>query len=273
MAGARRAIKAAAAVAAQRPPANFTRTIRIPKAAEIIAGHIRRMIIRGELSEGDFLEPQGQLINSYSVSRPTIREAFRILESEDLITVSRGSRTGARVHRPKSDVVARQAGVVLAANGTTLRDVYESREVVEPWAARLLARNPRPASIVRLRACIQAARDVMDDPVRFTEETNRFHETLVELSGNHTMSLLIMIVRDLLHRHEMRVAATVRASFGADAQKKMSNVGVRSLEKLVELIEARDEHAAEEHWRLHLENANKLWLGNYREMPIVELFE
>jgi DNA-binding FadR family transcriptional regulator len=259
---------------ARRPSSGaFTRTIRIPKAAEIIAGHIRRMIIRGELSEGDFLEPQGQLINSYSVSRPTIREAFRILESEDLITVSRGSRTGARVHRPKRDVVARQAGVVLASSGTTLRDVYESREAVEPWAARLLARNPKTAALAKLRASIQAAREVMEDPVRFTEETNRFHETLVGLSGNLTLTLLIMIVRDILHRHETRVAASVRASFGTEVQKKMSNAGLRSLEKLVEIIEARDEHAAEEHWRLHLENANKVWLGNFQDMPIVDLFE
>jgi DNA-binding FadR family transcriptional regulator len=247
--------------------------MRIPKTAEVIAGHIRKMIIRGELAEGDFLESQGQLINSYSVSRPTIREAFRILESEDLITVGRGSRTGARVNTPKSDVVARQAVAVLAASGTTLGDVYASREAVEPWAARLLARKPVGSALVRLRDCIRAARGAIDDPVQFTAETTRFHEALVELSGNNTMTLLIAIVRDIVHRHEARVAARVRNSIGNEAQKKMAAAGLKSLEKLVQLIESRDERGAEEHWRLHLENANKVWLRGYAETPVVNLFD
>src|ERR1700722_6591014 len=141
-----------------------TADLRIPKTAELIAEHIRRMIIRGELKDGDFLESQGQLIDSYAVSRPTIREAFRILEAEELISVSRGSRTGARVHQPKPDVVARQAGLVLQTRGTTLSDVYEARLAMEPCAARLLAAGHSAADIARLRECVKRAYDCVSDP-------------------------------------------------------------------------------------------------------------
>jgi len=70
----------AAAAYAERPEGRVA--IRIPKTAELVADEIRRMITRGELKEGDTLQPEAQIIANFSVSRPTVREAFRILESE-----------------------------------------------------------------------------------------------------------------------------------------------------------------------------------------------
>src|SRR3546814_8534697 len=74
---------------------------RIPKTAELVADRIRRRIISGELGEGASLPPESQLLELFGVSRPTLREAIRILEAERLITVKRGSRSGARVSPPR----------------------------------------------------------------------------------------------------------------------------------------------------------------------------
>src|SRR5262249_11182928 len=89
--------------------------VRIRKTAEVVADDIRRMILTGRLKEGDTLQPEAQIIADFCVSRPSIREAFRILESEKLISISRGSRGGARVHAPSPELVARYAGFVLEA--------------------------------------------------------------------------------------------------------------------------------------------------------------
>ena len=101
--------------------------IRVPKTSELVADQIRAQIIRGELAEGDFLPPEGQLMESLGISRPTLREAFRILEAESLISVVRGSRTGAKVHKPSTELVSRYAGYVLQAQGTTIADLYQAR--------------------------------------------------------------------------------------------------------------------------------------------------
>ena len=82
-------------------------------------------------------------MGQFGVSRPTLRKAFRILEAEDLISVKRGSRGGARVTQPSLSVAARYVGLLLQVQGTTIADVYEARMVLEARAcARLLARRP-----------------------------------------------------------------------------------------------------------------------------------
>src|SRR5215212_9794665 len=101
--------------------------VRAPKTAELIASHIRRQIVRGELRENDTLPPELSLMAQFGVSRPTLREAFRILETESLISVRRGSRGGAQVMAPDISVAARYVGLLLQVQGTTIVDVYEAR--------------------------------------------------------------------------------------------------------------------------------------------------
>jgi hypothetical protein len=50
---------------------------------------------RGELEPGDTLLPEAELLEALQVSRPTLRQALRVLESESLIQLGRGARTGA----------------------------------------------------------------------------------------------------------------------------------------------------------------------------------
>jgi GntR family transcriptional repressor for pyruvate dehydrogenase complex len=76
------------------PGAQIGTVMRAPKTGELIATHLRRQIVRGELLPGETLPAESQLMEQYGVSRPTLREAFRILESETLISVRRGSRGG-----------------------------------------------------------------------------------------------------------------------------------------------------------------------------------
>ena len=82
-----------------QPAGPVGQIVRAPKTAELIAGHIRRQIVRGELREGDTLPSELNLMEQFGVSRPTLREAFRILEAESLISVRRGLRQAAPARR------------------------------------------------------------------------------------------------------------------------------------------------------------------------------
>ena len=91
--------------------------VRSPKTAELVAGTLRRMVVDGQLIDGDFLPNEAELMTHFGVSRPTLREAVRVLESERLVEVRRGSRTGARVRVPGPEIVARPAGLLLELSG------------------------------------------------------------------------------------------------------------------------------------------------------------
>jgi DNA-binding IscR family transcriptional regulator len=61
----------------------------------------------------------------FNVSRQTLREAFRLLEAENLVAVRRGARGGATILVPDGKVAARHVGFLLEYRGATLVDVYE----------------------------------------------------------------------------------------------------------------------------------------------------
>lgn len=101
--------------------------VRVPKMAEVIADRLRRSIVRGELAEGEALPSEAEFMAPFQVSRPTLREALRVLGSESLTHVRRGARGGARAQVPQAAVVARYAGLVLQFRGVTLDDLYGAR--------------------------------------------------------------------------------------------------------------------------------------------------
>ena len=68
--------------------------VRVPKAADLVADHLRRQIIRGDLAADEPLPAEAELMQIYNVSRPTLREALRILEHDELIVVKRGRAAG-----------------------------------------------------------------------------------------------------------------------------------------------------------------------------------
>ncbi len=237
------------------------RRIRVPKTSEIVANHIRGQIVRGELQEGDSLPPEGQLMASFGISRPTLREAFRILESENLISVVRGSRSGARVHQPKVELVSRYAGYVLQASQTTVSDIYEARLAIEPHIVRRLCANAPEDAVERLYGEVDRLKALVRDQqyVDFIVGTAYFHRLLVQVGGNTTLTFLNQLLLDLVARHQVDYYR--RHPNPIEVSLKRFRSAIRSYEKVIELIEAGDADAAVSHWQLHLHNANDAWVA------------
>ena len=233
--------------------------IRVPKTSEIVADHFRGQIVRGELKGGDSLPPEGQLMTSLGISRPTLREAFRILEAESLISVVRGSRTGARVHAPSVELVSRYAGYVLQSLGATIQDIYQARLAIEPQVVRWLATKPERQQVKRLRSEIERLRVLLaaNRTNDFLEAVNEFHATLVDVAGTKTLTFMNQMLVNLLSRHQADYKT--RHPLDHDVRRKWFQAGLKSYEKLVDLIENKQVEEAVKHWRLHLANANATW--------------
>lgn len=250
---------------------NQAEVVRVPKTAELVAKQVRNAIIRGELSDGDSLPAETHLITKFEVSRPTIREAVRILESEGLVTVSRGARGGARINAPSYEMVARSAGIMLQAQGVTIGDLYEMRTLIEPPAARLVAERNSEEAVPILRRQIEKEISLAGERNALQAKAIvEFHNLMIELAGNKTLLMMAQALRGLVDAH-LLLAQRHFPPASPEQAKKNYLFGLRSHSKLVDLIEAKDGPGAEAQWRSHMDAASKTWLGRVGPNTIVDL--
>jgi DNA-binding FadR family transcriptional regulator len=231
---------------------------RVPKTAEVVAGNLRSQIIRGVLQEGHSLPSESSLTLQFGISRPTLREAFRILESERLIEVRRGARGGALVKTPDSQVAATYAGLYLQAQGVRLQDVYDARQVIERPAVAVLAASPRAAAIDRLRSNLWSANALVDEhgaeAEGLAELSGDFHSIIVEAAGNQTLALFETMLRRIV---DGAGRSFVESQSNPSLRLKSHRATIRAHTKLVDLIEAGEVHAADDFWRRHLEEMHR----------------
>lgn len=249
-----------------------TDEVRVPKTAELVARQIRNAIIRGELKDGDSLPAEAHLIAEYRVSRPTIREAIRILESEGLIAVSRGARGGALISSPTYDMVARTAGITLQAKGATIGDLYEMRTIIEPLAARMVAERNSVEGAAILRRHLDLEYSLAEDRMAASQAIADFHRIMIELSGNVTLTMVAHSLQRLVERH-LSLAQRREPTHDKEALDRRMRFGLRSHAKLIDLIEKGDGEGAEKHWLNHMRAAGTYWLAQVAPTSVVELLD
>jgi DNA-binding FadR family transcriptional regulator len=236
---------------------------------QLIADELRSLIVGGELSEGDSLGREPDLVERFGVSRPSLREALRILEAEGLITVVRGALGGVVVHEPNERMTARTAALVLQARNVPLADVHDARSLLEPAAAATIARSSRRRSAAKeLTALIDREEASIDDPDAFGAANAELHERLVALAGNQTLT----IVAEMLDEIVSRAVTAVSQSGPADQSLGTRRRGIRSQRRLVELIAEGDGAGAEAHWRAHMAVVGRVLLGQ-QATTVVDLID
>jgi len=233
--------------------------VRLPKAGELVAAALRRQIITGELQPGEPLPTESLLMARFGVSRPTLREAFRILESESIIKVLRGAHGGARVMAPDGTVAARYTGLLLQYQGVPLADVYQARTAIEVSAVGDLAAAPAK-TIARLADLVAQGADLLDDAYGFAKHDTAVHQAIVDLAGSQTLSLLASMLLNIMDAHNEHFMSI----HGEAHEKQADQLAFRAQQKLVKLLQAGGAAGAQAHWRKHLNNVEKYMIGDSR---------
>lgn len=237
------------------------RPVRVPKAAELIADAVRAQIARGELRPGSPLPNETELMSHFGVARPTVREGLRILEAERLVQVVRGARGGARVREPDIRAASGHCALLLQLQGATIADVYEVRLMLEPTAARLAAERA-PADAARaLEAVIAEEERIVDEGQSLASLATRFQETLVEVSGNHALVLLVRLLHDLVARQA--VSRTPMIDVDDAGRDRLRRRLIRAQREVTAAIAAGRGAAAETLWRRYLTDLAATVLGQH----------
>ena len=226
------------------------RGFRVPKTSEMIARWMRREIHDRRLTPGDPLPTETQLREQFEVSRPTLREALRILEAQQLVRIARGAAGGARYSLPEIGMVAEHTGIYLEAHGATQHDLTLARLNIEPCIVGFIAEHAEGAQLEALRNSVAAHRASMDDIVRFSHEHERFYDLLAGLCPNKTLRLFLLIFREVMAAQTELLGDEILAR--GERSRAALEAHVAAKEKILALIEAHDRPAAEALWRRHL---------------------
>ena len=211
-------------------------TSPIRKIGEQVAADLRTRIARGELRAGQRLATEEELLAEYGAARNTLREAFRILESEGLLEVRRGRSGGVFIAHPGVEQLARSFAVRLMLDGTSLGDLYEARQHIELALVEQLARTRSTDALAALQEAIAAAARAAaaGDTREFGRAAAHVHETIVVRAGNRTLATFSRLIHELAERTYSGMRPDQRAMQRA----------VRSYRRLYRFIEDRDADGA-----------------------------
>ncbi len=177
---------------------------RVRKAYEQVADQIRDMIRAGDIATDERLPSEAALAADFGVSRPTIREALRVLSTENLIRTAKGSQGGSFVTVPTLEHITSSLdaniNMLTAASDLTLEEFLEMREMLEVPAARLAAVRRDEQMLAQLRATIPRDPAALG-PTELFSSNRGFHTLVVQAAGNRLLSLAAKPVFTVLLTH------------------------------------------------------------------------
>jgi GntR family transcriptional regulator, rspAB operon transcriptional repressor len=180
---------------------------------------LKHGILRGEFPEGAFLA-ESTILSRYSIGRTPFREACNRLHNEQLL-----------------EVVPRRGYLVPELSFRAVRDLLETRIMLEGLAAELAARRAEPADIsaleVHYKEALEAARSASLDAL--IEANQKFHLQLARMTHNRELESLL---RGLLER------STRLVYLAASGSKAVPRDIETLLKPIVEAIRKRNAAAA-----------------------------
>lgn len=214
-----------------------------------ILDRLMARISAGEFAPGAPLPSERELMETYGVGRPAVREALQHLERSGIITISHGER--ARVALPTAEILVEQmagaARYLLSREPGSLEHLKEARLFLETGLARLAAARADEAGIALLRQRLEEHRSA--GPSEFLLRDIAFHRQIAAMTGNPIFPAIIDGMLSWLgeyHRSLVRVR-------GAES------LTLAEHQRICDAIAARDPAEAERAMHDHLTRVNALY--------------
>lgn len=220
--------------------------------SEIIVEQIKNAIRDGAFRLGDRLPPERDLAERFNVSRATVRDALRILETGGLVEIRLGARGGAFVKRPGSSVVSQNVADMLVVSALTAAEVTEARRVIELGAVELACEHATDEDLGALDEICERAEAAFEYSGFSPEYSAEFHSRLARAGHNGAITLIVQALHDPLVRSLAHARHRKRAPRGRPRPDPYSEAQLRDHKRLIEAIRDRDVDRAREIMTLHL---------------------
>ncbi|CAH1648255.1 GntR family transcriptional regulator [Hyphomicrobiales bacterium] len=229
----------------------------MPKSkAEHVAQRLLDKIITAGLAPGSSFGTEAELLTQFDVSRPTLRESLRILESQGVLELRPGPRGGIMVRKPSTDILAHGLSVYLRLHDVPFIAVLKAREVIEPALASEAAINGTEEDFDELEASIRRMKAIDKDQTAFIEENRIFHSIIARASGNKVLETFWQTISILATGEHHGV----RYSFGNQQHVIEAHQGI------LDACRARDNKVAAAKMEAHVTELEHLVRKRYQNL-------
>lgn len=222
--------------------------VRRTRVYEEVAARIRRLIAGGHLKPGDRLPPERELAAALGVSRTSVRDAIRTLETAGLLQPRQGE--GTIVRELSTDTLLGPIASALLARHDLLGDLMAVRKMIEPAMAREAARHATLEEVRRLEEIVARQAGRIEAGGLAIEEDSAFHDMIARISRNQVLLRVIDVLMDLLREGRER-------SLQVRGRPQRSLRGHR---QILDAIRRRDGDAAARAMLSHLEQIEEMLL-------------
>jgi len=222
--------------------------VSLGRASQAIVEQIRTLLHDGRLTPGDRLPSERELCQQFGVSRVTVREALRILETGGLITIKVGARGGAFVTSPTSDQVGAGLADLMSLSPLTSAEVTEARLVFELGIVPLVVERATEADLNSLRQMTDEHLKALKAGKYTMDMSADFHTAVAACTHNSAIEMLVQSFHGplLMSLLEAKTVAPL-----------MGRTGVVEHVAFIDAIAAKDTDKAQEIMRTHLERTAK----------------
>ncbi len=224
-----------------RPTHAGLEPVRKTKVYAEVAAQIQRLVADGRLKPGDRLPPERELAEVFGVSRTSVRDAIRVLETQGLVEARHGE--GTVIREVPIDAIIRPLAAALAATKDLTADLFDMRKMLEPPLARAAAFRATAEDVAGLSGILERQAQRVARGEIAIEEDNLFHYHIALAAKNQVVQRTIDVVMDLLRESRVR-------SLQGPGRAEKSLEGHR---RILAAIRRRDPEAAAQSMRVHIE--------------------
>lgn len=228
-----------------------------------VAEAIKNWVVEQGLQAGDRLPAEANLIERFSMSKGTIREAMRILEAQGLIRTRTGPGGGSFVDEVSSQRAKALLGNYFYFKDLTIGDIYKLRLTLEPELAASLAGNLSEEVLHLLEANMEQyaypAADLDEERAQHIASL-RFHGILAEQAGNPLLGFIVDFMVNLLSD------LTVYRRLYSPPNIELWQQGFDHQRELIQALRSGDADSARAIMADHMETAWKLMRRQEVEM-------
>nr|WP_246751935.1 FCD domain-containing protein [Bradyrhizobium diazoefficiens] len=217
--------------------------------ADAVSDELARMILAGEIPEGERLPSERDLMRRFRISRAAVREAIAKLSHRGLADTKFGHRPVAR--KPDYEAALNRVGDVVAhlvSDKQGIAELFESRVFVEAGLVRWAAQHARQRDIENLKGALEANCAAIGNWSDFYATDIAFHAILYRIPANSIYPAIHKAYVDWL----MQLWRSMRTSPELDRMNYSGHLSIFNA------IAARDPDQAEDALRRHLAAAWEL---------------